>query len=81
MKRAHEGRTERCMTKERQARKRVRGKQLEIDRCIIHIMVVSDGVILQLRMYEKIFVSWADSASCQVMITTAVTRGVADGDG
>ena len=43
-------------------------------------MAIYGGIILQLRTDEGIFVSQADSASCQVMITIDVTRGVADGD-
>ena len=42
-------------------------------------MVIYGGVSLQLHMYEGIFVSQDDSALCQVMITTYVAWGVADG--
>ena len=56
------------------------GCKMTTDKYRIHIMVISDGVSLQLCMYEKIFVSQADSASCQVMITTTITRGVANGE-
>ena len=81
MKKAHGGRTNDCLEKERKAWKHARGKQLERDIYGIHIMVVYDGVILQLRTYEKIFVIQDDSASFQVMITTVVAIGVVDGDG
>ena len=81
MKRDRKGRMEKCATKERKVWTCARGKRPERDRYGIQIMVVEDGVSLQLHMYEKIFVSQADSALCQFMITTAVTRGADDGDG
>ena len=58
-----------------------RGNQLESDGCRIQIMAIYGGISLKLHMYENIFVNQSDSALCQFMITTTVTRGVADGDG
>ena len=49
-----------------------KGKWLERDRCRVHIKAVYASVSLQLRTYEGIFVSQADSALCQVMITTTI---------
>ena len=43
-------------------------------------MAVYGVVSLQLRVYEEIFVIQYDSAFCQVMITTTVAWGVANGD-